>query len=140
MAKKRQISWPGHDCETGDLAREAARLANTPASRSKQAARATPKGSLRMLCAQSPISGLYFSLGLSTRTTIFVDLVFVSTESALFVDRTHGEQEFELCPSHKPQGRDTDSHRRRKDLPQSHKAGHQSRTCSEYIVNNQQML
>ena len=29
----------------------AARLANTPAKRSKQAAQATPKGSLRLLCA-----------------------------------------------------------------------------------------
>ena len=45
--EKSLFSWPILDCETGDIASEATRLANTPASRSKQAARATPKGSLR---------------------------------------------------------------------------------------------
>ena len=90
--EKRPIFWPGHDCETGDLAREAARLANTPASRSKQAARAMPMGSLRLLCAPSPIYRLYFSLGLSTRMTIFVDrslnFVLASTEIPVFMDKT----------------------------------------------------
>ena len=43
--EKRQISWPVHDCETRSLSQQASRLANTPANCSKQAARATPKGS-----------------------------------------------------------------------------------------------
>ena len=90
--EKRQISWPGHDCETGYLAREAARQASMPVSRSKQAARATPMGSLRLLCAPSPISRLYFSLGLSTRTSIFMDrslkFVLASTEIPVFMDKT----------------------------------------------------
>ena len=62
-----------------------------PVSRSKQSARATPMGSLRLLCALSPISRLYFSLGLSTRTSIFVDrslnFVLASTEIPVFMDR-----------------------------------------------------
>ena len=66
-------------------------LASTPASRLKQAMRATPKGSLRLLCALSPTSRPYLSLGLSIRATFFVDrnlkLTVVSTQTALFVDK-----------------------------------------------------
>ena len=56
-----------------EYGRQATRLASTPASRSKQATRATPKGSLLMLCALSPTSRPYLSLGLSIRATFFVD-------------------------------------------------------------------
>ena len=41
-----------------EYGQQATRLANTPASRSKQTARATPKGSLCLLCAPSRISTL----------------------------------------------------------------------------------
>ena len=73
------------------LGHQATWLANTQACRSKQATRATPKGSLRLLCALSPTSRPYLSLGLSIRATFFVDrnlkLTVVSTQTALFVDR-----------------------------------------------------
>jgi len=42
-----------------------------------------------------------------------------------------------LAPSHKRQGRHADSHRRREDRPQSRKAGHQSRTGGEDIVDEE---
>ncbi len=71
---------------------QATRLANMLASRSKQTARATPKGSLCLLCALRPASRPYLSLGLSIRATFFVDrnlkLTVVSTQTALFVDKT----------------------------------------------------
>jgi len=74
-----------------EYGRQATRLASTSASRSKQATRATPKGSLLMLCALSPISRPYLSLGLSIRATFFVDrchnLVLASTEIPVFMDR-----------------------------------------------------
>ena len=73
------------------LGQQATRLASTPASRSKQAARATPKGSLLMLCALSPTSRPYLSLGLSIRATFFVDrghsLCLASTEIPVFMDK-----------------------------------------------------
>ena len=89
--EKRQISWPGHDCETGDLAREAARLANTPASRSKQAVRATPKGSLRCFVPRAKSPNFLICCVLSIRVTLFegrnLKLTVVSTQTAHFVDR-----------------------------------------------------
>ncbi len=42
-----------------EYGQQATRLANTPASRTKQAARATPKGSRSLLCAPSQISARY---------------------------------------------------------------------------------
>ena len=74
-----------------EYGQQATRLANMPTSRSKQAARATPKGSLLMLCALSPTSRPYLSLGLSIRATLFVDrchnLVLASTEIPVFMDK-----------------------------------------------------
>lgn len=71
---------------------QATRLANMPASRSKQTARATPKGSLCLLCALSSASRVYLSQGLSTRPYLFVDrchnLVLASTEIPVFMDKT----------------------------------------------------
>ena len=68
-------------------------LANTQASRSKQAERATPKSSLSLLCALSPTSRPYLSLGLSIRETLFkgrnLKLTVVSTQTAHLVDRCH---------------------------------------------------
>ena len=58
----------------------------------------------------------------------------LSTKTAISVDRAHGEQEFELRLSHKPQCRNADSHRRRKDLPQSCIAGMKSRSRGEYMI------
>jgi len=73
------------------LGQQATRLANTPASLSKQAARATPKGSRSLLCAPSQISELSHLLRPVIRVTLFeginLKLTVVSTQTAHFVDR-----------------------------------------------------
>ena len=72
---------------------QATRLANMPVSRSKQVARATPKGSLRLLCAPSQISELSHLLRPVIRETLFkgrnLKLTVVSTQTAHLVDRCH---------------------------------------------------
>lgn len=75
------------------LGQQATRLANTPASRSKQAARATSKGSLRCFVPQAKSPNSLICCVLSIRETLFkgrnLKLTVVSTQTAHLVDRCH---------------------------------------------------